>query len=268
MSIRVATCALCAIVALASVPSAVAQGRVEVFGQTVSVAPGTISDAQHGAGVNCTVIPTTDLAAREHSDEVHARVPGYIEAASHPQAFVYTSLHLEPGIEITRVCARVYDTDPKHELVVLLGAFESGSSKAPPFAATLSSMGTGVEATPGYELMCADLKPPVIVHTSGDLNEDGLPGTLQYWVGAVIPACEVMAGPIILTWHRPVSPAPLQATFGDVPTEHRFFRFIEALAAARLTGGCAEGLYCPDQPLTRGEAAVFLASALSLSWPE
>jgi hypothetical protein len=267
MSIRVATCALCAFVALASAPYASAQGRIEVFGQTVSVVPGTITDGQHGAGSNCTVIPTTDLTPREHSDAVHAPVPGYIEAASHPQAFVYTSLHLEPGIEISSLCARVYDTDPGHELVVLLGGFESGSAKNPPVGVTLASMATGVQATPGYELMCADIKPPVTVRTSGDLNNDGIVGTLQYWVAAVIPNCEVMAGPIILTWHRPVSPAPLTGTFGDVLPDHRYFRFIEALAAAGVTGGCGDGLYCPDEPITRGEVAVFLASALSLYWP-
>ena len=64
-----------------------------------------------------------------------------------------------------------------------------------------------------------------------------------------------------------VSPAPATATFGDVPTNHLFFQFIEALAASGITGGCGAGNYCPDAPLTRGQMAVFLAKALGLQWP-
>jgi hypothetical protein len=68
-------------------------------------------------------------------------------------------------------------------------------------------------------------------------------------------------------WHRTVSPAPGAASFGDVPTNHPFFQFIEALRASGITGGCGNGNYCPDTPLTRGQMAVFLAKALGLHWP-
>jgi hypothetical protein len=69
-------------------------------------------------------------------------------------------------------------------------------------------------------------------------------------------------------WQRQVSPAPLSATFpNDTPTTHPYFRFIEALAAAGITGGCAPGSYCPNSPITRGEMAVFLSVALGLHFP-
>jgi hypothetical protein len=63
-----------------------------------------------------------------------------------------------------------------------------------------------------------------------------------------------------------VSPAPAGASFGDVPTGHPFFQFIEALKASGITGGCQASppLYCPDQALTRGQMAVFLSKALGL----
>ena len=64
-----------------------------------------------------------------------------------------------------------------------------------------------------------------------------------------------------------VSPAPALATFGDVPTSHLFFQFIEALARSGITGGCGGGNYCPDNPVTRGQMAVFLAKALGLQFP-
>jgi hypothetical protein len=61
-----------------------------------------------------------------------------------------------------------------------------------------------------------------------------------------------------------VSPAPATATFGDVPTSHPFFQFVEALVASGITAGCGGGNYCPDAPLTRGQMAVFLSKALGL----
>jgi hypothetical protein len=70
-----------------------------------------------------------------------------------------------------------------------------------------------------------------------------------------------------ISFHRIVSPAPASATFNDVPTGHPFFQFIEALAASGITGGCGNGNYCPDAPLTRGQMAVFLSKALGLHWP-
>jgi hypothetical protein len=64
-----------------------------------------------------------------------------------------------------------------------------------------------------------------------------------------------------------VSPAPGAATFGDVPTNHPYFRFIEALYASGITAGCGAGNYCPGNAITRGEMAVFLAKALGLHFP-
>jgi len=64
-----------------------------------------------------------------------------------------------------------------------------------------------------------------------------------------------------------VSPAPGTADFGDVPTSHPFFQYIEALSKSGITGGCGGGNYCPDNPVTRGQMAVFLAKALGLQFP-
>ena len=64
-----------------------------------------------------------------------------------------------------------------------------------------------------------------------------------------------------------VSAAPAVATFTDVPTTSPQFKFVEALVAAGVTAGCGGGHYCPDSPITRGQMAVFLASALGLHFP-
>ncbi len=65
-------------------------------------------------------------------------------------------------------------------------------------------------------------------------------------------------------YHLVVSDPPQSASFNDVPTSHPFFQYVEALAASGVTGGCGNGNYCPDQSLTRGQMAVFLAKALGL----
>lgn len=70
-----------------------------------------------------------------------------------------------------------------------------------------------------------------------------------------------------LLWYRQVSPAPGSATFGDVPTTSGQFRFVEALVAAGITAGCGSGNYCPGDPVTRGQMAVFLSVALGLHHP-
>ncbi len=67
-------------------------------------------------------------------------------------------------------------------------------------------------------------------------------------------------------WQRQVSPAPVVATFTDVPTTHPFFKFVEALYASGITAGCGGGNFCPDTPVTRGQMAVFLSAALGLYW--
>jgi hypothetical protein len=70
-------------------------------------------------------------------------------------------------------------------------------------------------------------------------------------------------------WQRQISAAPATATFSDVPTTHGFFEFIEALVASGITTGCnvSPPMYCPDNPVTRGQMAAFFSRALGLSFP-
>ncbi len=74
-------------------------------------------------------------------------------------------------------------------------------------------------------------------------------------------------GKLRIQWSREVSPPPAVATFNDVPTNHPFFQFIEALAASGITAGCGNGNFCPNNPVTRGQMAVFLSIALGLYFP-
>jgi hypothetical protein len=53
-------------------------------------------------------------------------------------------------------------------------------------------------------------------------------------------------------------------TFLDVPNTHMFWHHIEAFYNAGITSGCSQSprLYCPNNPVTRGEMAVFIERAL------
>ncbi len=53
-------------------------------------------------------------------------------------------------------------------------------------------------------------------------------------------------------------PPPCSGVFPDVPCSSGFAPWIEALAAAGITGGCGGGNYCPTNPVTRQQMAVFL----------
>ncbi len=69
-------------------------------------------------------------------------------------------------------------------------------------------------------------------------------------------------------WRRTVSPGPpVINTFTDVPKGSPYFKFVEAVAAAGITGGYPDGRFGVNDPITRGQMAVFLSTALGLYWP-
>jgi len=50
-------------------------------------------------------------------------------------------------------------------------------------------------------------------------------------------------------------------SFTDVPMTNPFYRFVETILHPGITGGCGPGLYCPGDPNTRAQMAVFLLKA-------
>jgi hypothetical protein len=58
-------------------------------------------------------------------------------------------------------------------------------------------------------------------------------------------------------------PPPATGTlFTDVPASAFAANFIEQLAAEGVTVGCGGGLFCPDAPLTRGQAAAYITASI------
>jgi hypothetical protein len=55
------------------------------------------------------------------------------------------------------------------------------------------------------------------------------------------------------------------ATFSDVPCASPFAAWVQELVARGITAGCGGGLYCPTDPVTRGQMAVFLTKTFGLT---
>jgi hypothetical protein len=59
---------------------------------------------------------------------------------------------------------------------------------------------------------------------------------------------------------QPPACVPGAEIFNDVPASSPFCPFIEELARRGITGGCGGGNYCPRDPVTRQQMAVFLVN--------
>jgi hypothetical protein len=55
------------------------------------------------------------------------------------------------------------------------------------------------------------------------------------------------------------------AAFSDVPCSSPFAPWVQELVARGITAGCGGGLYCPGDPVTRGQMAVFLTKTFGLT---
>src|SRR5262245_54820039 len=66
------------------------------------------------------------------------------------------------------------------------------------------------------------------------------------------------------------TPPPCQGNvFLDVNCSGQFDAWIEQYSRDAITGGCGGGNYCPNNPVTRGQMAVFVEKAMrgSTNWP-
>jgi hypothetical protein len=63
-------------------------------------------------------------------------------------------------------------------------------------------------------------------------------------------------------------PPAASSVFSDVPNGNPFEPWIMELYNLGVTGGCATGplRYCPSDPNTRGQMAVFLVKTFNLVW--
>ncbi len=171
---------------------------------------------------------------------------------------VIAGFHLPTGARLTGMAIEACDTSVTGAVVMVLNQCAAGSAASCVFTTFLT---TGNAPAPGCAIYSVDL-------TASNIVIDNVANSYSLSVATATMDNTTAFRGVRLFYKLQVSPAPLVATFpNDVPTSHPFFQFVEALARAGITGGCAAGSYCPDQAVTRGQMAVFLSAALGLHWP-
>lgn len=169
-------------------------------------------------------------------------------------AALTAGLNLPNGAQITKVAITGCDSDAAAALEgYLIECPEPGS------ICGVSAFVASTAGTPGCDTFTTILPTPRTVNNSTTNY------SLQVSLNAVGPTLRFRR--MAVYYKLQVSPAPTTARFTDVPVGHPIHRFVEALAAAGITGGCTANQYCPDAGITRGQMAVFLSVALGMHWP-
>lgn len=182
-------------------------------------------------------------------------------------SFLYASLPAIPnGAVLVQVLFYIEDSDGTADFSGRLCRHwtDSATGLNPGMDCPVNIKTTGT----GNNVIYAGLSPDL--NYRFDVDHDGIIENVSYtlsggWGSSTTGSLKLRQ--VRLLWKRQVSPAPGFATYADVPVGHPYHRYVEALAAAGLTGGCGAGMYCPDAPMSRGQMAVFLSAALGLHWP-
>ncbi|MCP5419819.1 MAG: S-layer homology domain-containing protein [Gammaproteobacteria bacterium] len=169
-------------------------------------------------------------------------------------AFFECGFYLPTGSKIVGFELEACDSSTSDTVNARLYRYASASASL----STLAFVESGTTSAPG----CTYFYTAVSNHTVENFNGGYM---IEFYDGSTLNTTTVRAARVY--WQRQISPAPGSATFLDVPTSHPFFKEVEALAASGISGGCGDGtIYCPNNPVTRGQMAAFLARALGLYW--
>ncbi len=142
------------------------------------------------------------------------------------------------------------------QMAVFLLKAEHGSSYNPPPCQSVFS-----------DVAC----PSTFANWIEQLAAEGITGgcatnPLRYCPGDPVTR-QQMAVFLLKTEHGSAyTPPACQSVFGDVACPSLFANWIEQLYAENITGGCSTSplLYCPTNPNTRGQMAVFLVKTFNL----
>ena len=221
-------------------------------------------DAPDQFGTACcqiTQIPASSFQVRNSGTAWTYATNGYIYATTNPigdQIAFWATVTLPSGVAIRYLDLYYNDLDAGNDITATIRAYNGTGS---PGFSDVVSVASGGSGGYGYNFSS------IISHT---VDNDVLLGGSQYTVVIFLPASpnsNLQFKAVDIWWNRQVSPAPGVATFADVPTGNPQFQFVEALVASGITAGCGAPNYCPNNPVTRGQMAVFLAKALGLYWP-
>jgi len=222
-----------------------------LLGQQVNPYFGTTSTSTYSIGP-CDAVPTDSF--QPYFIDSHCAYVSELETPG--SAHVGFPVHLPTGALITSITTHYFDNSVDMNPIVSFSAVDNAGTIAITVALVPSAPFSG-----GLNSITVDLVPP--------LQVDNL--ARSYGIEAALLSEGVAFRTSIykfdVNYHLQVSPAPGTATFTDVAPGDFGFQFIEALYASGITAGCSPTTFCPNNPLTRVQMAVFLAKALGLHWP-
>lgn len=145
------------------------------------------------------------------------------------------------------------DSVTRAQMAVFLVRGIHGSGFSPPAATgnTFLDVGAGDFAAGFIEQLASD------AITSGCGNNN-------YCPNATVTRAQMAVFLLRAEHGAGFSPPPATGVFTDVPPGSFAANWIEQLAAEGITSGCGDGNYCPDNPVTRAQMAVFLVRTFGL----
>lgn len=244
-------------------------------GVTVSFAPDLVApdagvsnapDASNEWGINDYVafgIPGVAFQPQWDAQFGHFANGAIYENSSSTARWFHGSFWLPDGVQISGTTPYYYDTNASLDVEVYLyhcaGAYDASctlldtrtSTGTGGWQAGFSSLDSGAHTVDNYDNGAGNSAfYRIYLHLSSSASAD----TSLRFKG------------VTLWYLRQISPAPASATFSDVPVGAFGFKNVEALVASGITAGCGGSNFCPNQPLTRVQMAVFLSKALGLHW--
>jgi hypothetical protein len=177
-----------------------------------------------------------------------------VAAAGSFYRFVETLLHrgVTAGCSGTRYCPAA--ATPREQMAVFVLVAREGAGFVPPACAT--PVFGDVPAASPFCRYVEELARRGVVGGCGGGN---------YCPSDAVTR-EQMAIFLLRTLDPALSPpACTTPLFADVPASSVFCRWIEELARRGITGGCGGGNYCPGDPVTREQMAVFLTTTFGLT---
>jgi len=204
-----------------------------------------IQDAMH------TWIPAEAFHQRGTTDWGYAS-SGYIYRTGGSNWFM-APVNLPSGVDIMRIQLHCYDNNASEDIAIWYTKYDVIND------AYYQSRGNITSGTPGKQIINFDpyyLDPQLHIFDNQNI----------YSIYVDLPATDnsLQFMGVRITYFRTISAPPATSTFSDVSTTMQFFPYIEALAASGITTGYGDGTFRPDQGVTRGQMAAFLARALGL----
>jgi len=221
-----------------------------------------LGDGSYGLNTQFTMIPAAAFRPASSSEQF-SWSNGTITATTNSTNMFVAALPVPNGAVLEEIRILITDTDPAADIsasLLLFAQAVSGTQTCGGFFWSANSSGIL-----GRDILVLT-GSPIEVITRGICNS--VDSYEQYYLEVDLNSTNHSLSGAVVVWHRQVSPAPVTATFNDVPTSDPFFRAIEALAASGITSGCGGGNFCPSDVVTRAQMAKFLANALGLHFPQ